>query len=379
MARRAPIADAARTDADRQRGAAKRDQLHQLRDVAAALALGDGRVGRCGRKMAPGVAGVDVKRAESGRSYYAGVVSCGSVWTCALCAAKIARGRQTEVSTLLGAHLGAGGTGLFLTLTVPHDVGTDLGVLRRDVARTWKGMQTGRAWLALKERCGIVGTVRALEVTHGRNGWHPHLHVLLLCAAPLSDAAVTELHAAIVARWARGVTRAGLRAPRADLCTLQRIYSNDAADYLAKISAVLELTRWDAKAGRESGRSPFQILASAGAGNAGDVALWREWCDGIKGARQLTWSHGLRERYAIVEATDEELASAEVAGDVLLTLSPRAWAHICRVPMLRADVLRAAERGGAADVLELLDSLPSWPADAAVTVAPRAAPRLQAA
>ena len=46
---------------------------------------------------------------------------------------------------------------------------------------------------------------------------------------------------------------------------------------------------------------------------------------------------------------------------------------ICRVPMLRADVLRAAERGGAADVLELLESLPDWPADAAVTVA-RAGP-----
>jgi hypothetical protein len=47
--------------------------------------------------------------------------------------------------------------------------------------------------------------------------------------------------------------------------------------------------------------------------------------------------------------------------------------------MLRADILRAFERGGPADVLELLDSLPHWPADAAVTVLTRAGPLSHAA
>jgi hypothetical protein len=110
------------------------------------------------------------------------------------------------------------------------------------------------------------------------------------------------------------------------------------------------------------------------------VALWREWCDGIKGARQLTWSTGLRTRYQLgEEATDEALAAAEVGGETVLILSRPAWKHVCRVPMLRADVLRAAERGGAADVLELLDTLPYWPADAAVTIATRAGPLRHAA
>jgi hypothetical protein len=68
-----------------------------------------------------------------------------------------------------------------------------------------------------------------------------------------------------------------------------------------------------------------------------------------------------------------------VGGDPVLILSAAAWKHISRVPMLRADVLRAAERGGAADVLELLDSLPYWPADAAVTVLTRAGPLPRAA
>jgi hypothetical protein len=68
-----------------------------------------------------------------------------------------------------------------------------------------------------------------------------------------------------------------------------------------------------------------------------------------------------------------------VGGETVVILSRPAWKHVCRVPMLRADVLRAAERGGPADVLELLDSLPSWPADAAVTVLTRAGPLSHAA
>ncbi len=331
--------------------------------------------------MAPGLMGVELKHAESGRAYFAGLMSCGSVWTCAVCAEKIARKRQAEVLTVLERHMAAGGVGAFLTLTVPHDRGAPLRELRRVVARAWRGIQQGEPWRRAKARFGIVGHIRALESTHGGNGWHPHAHVLVLLERPVSDAELSALHAHIFARWARAVVAAGLRAPEAHANRLTPIYSHaDAAGYLAKIHAVLELTRADGKAGKRAGRSPFEILASAGAGHAGDVALWREWCDGIKGARQLTWSEGLRDRYQLgAEASDEDAAAADVGGETAVIFSRPAWKHICRVPMLRADVLRAAERGGAADVLELLDTLPYWPADAAVTIATRAGPLRHAA
>jgi hypothetical protein len=326
--------------------------------------------------MAPGLMGVELKHAESGRAYFAGLMSCGSVWTCAVCAEKIARKRQADVLTVLERHMAAGGVGAFLTLTVPHDRGAPLRELRRIVAKAWRGIQQGAPWQRAKARFGIVGHVRALESTHGGNGWHPHAHVLILLERPVSDAELSALHAHIFARWTRVVVTAGLRAPEADASRLTPIYSHaDAASYVTKIHAVLELTRADGKAGKRAGRSPFEILASAGAGHAGDVALWREWCDGIKGARQLTWSEGLRDRYQLgAEASDEDAATAEVGGETAVIFSRAAWKHICRTPMLRADVLRAAERGGAADVLELLDSLPYWPADAAVTVLTHAGP-----
>ncbi len=368
----ASAAGAPLSEPARQSGAAHRDTLHALRDTAAALALGEGRICTCGRRPVPTAAGVEVRRAESGRAYFAGVLSCGSVWTCPVCAAKIARERQQEVSALLARHLEARGTALFLTLTVPHDVGMPLRTLRATVSSAWRKLLGGDRWRRTCDRSGIVGNVRALEVTHGRNGFHPHLHVLLFCERRLTSAELSELHAALFGRWAAAVTGDGLRAPLLEHCPMVPIYSREVADYAAKVSAVLELTRWDRKAGRESGRSPFQILATARQSPA-DAATWHAWVDGIRGARQLTYSRGLRERYAVAVATDEELASAEVGGETIATFSPSAWRAACRVPMLRADILRAAERGGAADVLELLDSLPYWPPDAVVTLA-RAGP-----
>jgi hypothetical protein len=348
--------------------------------VAAGLAQGEGRVCICGRRMAPGGIGVEVRRAESGRAYFAGLIRCGSVHTCPVCAAQIARTRQLEVTTLLGRHLATGGTALFLTLTVPHDQGQPLRELRATVAAAWSKVLGGKGWQTLRARYGLIGWIRAHETTHGRAGFHPHLHVLLFCERRVSEGEQAELHAALFGRWARAVTRAGLRAPLPGLCPMKAIYSQNVADYLTKVSAVLELTRADGKGGRGGNRSPFQVLRDYATTHRGaDAAIWREWAEGMKGARQLTFSKGLRERYAVEVTTDEEIATAEVGGDPVVILSAAAWKHICRVPMLRADVLRAAERGGAADVLELLDSLPYWPADAAVTVATRAGPLLDAA
>jgi hypothetical protein len=369
-----------RTELARQRAADRRDGRYQLRDVAAALAMGDHRVCICGRRPAPTAAGVEVRQTEGGRAYFRGLIRCGSVHTCPVCAAQIARTRQLEATTLLGRHLAAGGTALFLTLTVPHDAGQPLRELRATVAGAWSKVLGGKGWKTLRARYGLIGWIRAHETTHGPAGFHPHLHVLLFCARRMSDGEQAELHAALFGRWARAVTRAGLRAPLPGLCPMKAIYSNNVADYLTKISAVLELTRTDGKGGRGGNRSPFQVLSDyAAAGRPADAAIWREWTEGMKGARQLTFSKGLRERYAVEVTTDEEIATAEVGGDPVVILSRAAWKHICRVPMLRADVLRAAERGGAADVLELLDSLPHWPADAAVTVATRAGPLLDAA
>jgi hypothetical protein len=37
----------------------------------------------------------------------------------------------------------------------------------------------------MRSDIGFVGTIRTVEVTYGRNGWHPHVHAVVLNERPL--------------------------------------------------------------------------------------------------------------------------------------------------------------------------------------------------
>jgi hypothetical protein len=70
------------------------------------------------------------------------------------------------------------------------------------ISGAWAAIVAGRHRKTLRERFGVSGYVRAVEVTHGKAGWHPHLHVLLLTEAPLDLDELRELHRFLRERWA---------------------------------------------------------------------------------------------------------------------------------------------------------------------------------
>src|SRR6185437_11787061 len=82
------------------------------------------RVSRCGRaRLAPSPA---VALAPDGSAHFRGLVTCGSVTACPVCAAKVRQARAEEIDRALGRHLCAGGGAVFVTLTMPHDAGMPL-------------------------------------------------------------------------------------------------------------------------------------------------------------------------------------------------------------------------------------------------------------
>jgi hypothetical protein len=136
------------------------------------------------------------------------------------------------------------------------------------VSRAWASLVAGRHRRELCRRFGLVGYVRAVEVTHGRRGWHPHLHVLLLTQAPLDLDELRDLHRFLRDRWGRRVTALGFRAPALHRgVRLLPVFSADGVGgYLTKVgdeeraayTPGLELARQDLKAGRAWGsRAPF--------------------------------------------------------------------------------------------------------------------------
>jgi len=306
-----------------------------------------------------------------GYGYLSNVQRCSYAGSCPVCGGKIAQKRSEEIETAVHTQLERGGGVELFMLTLPHHVGMRLGKLLKVIAGGFARVIGGRAWSKDRERFGVIGQIKTLEATYGLNGWHPHLHVLVFTARPLTDAERDVFQAGIYGRWAGFVERSGLPLPGRELCRLQAIKSDEGlSDYLTKLAGFVddlgverrvgfEMTRHDLKEGRrgvgrsKQSRTPFQILADfAETGDDTDLQLWHEWEQGIKGKQLVRWSNGLKALMGVTEKTDEELVEEEEGGGVVCDLSGADWAEVCKRPGGFADILEIVESGGGADDVE---------------------------
>lgn len=322
------------------------------------------RVRECGRLgVLPG-GSVRVRASGSGaarRAGFSGLSTCGSVWACPVCAEKILAGRQDEVRRALSVWTGLGGRVAFVTLTMRHRQGQALGDLWDSLSYAWGAVTSGRRWKDLVGRYGVDGWLRVVEVTHGRHGWHVHIHAALFLPSSATVDQVDDLGGSMFATWAAALKRRGLSASRehgvdavlwdaADLSDGGRLADyftkQDYVDQVDAGKAALELTRADLKRGRGGNRSPFQILGDlVELGDADDLDRWEEWEKASKGRRQLTWSRGLRSRLlSDDERTDDELAAEELgsADDDLVEIPADGWRLVTTLGV-ESFILDAAE------------------------------------
>lgn len=336
-----------------------RQKRHQLRHTSGKV-LSRERVGHCGRtSYSPRV---DVWRSKHG-AHFTGVVTCGSVWVCPVCAAKITERRREEVAHAIETAYGEGGAAYMVTLTIPHYAFDRAGILKTTVAEAWRHMTKTRGWRNAKSAHGVFGFCRALEVTHGQNGWHPHLHALLFTEKPLDGDAQEALRLAIFDQWSTRVKKDLDRECSPDACDLRPATKSD---YLTKWAADRELTKMASKDGK-GGRSPWQVLDDYHNFRMDrDRKLWIEYGLAFKGAKHLTWSNGLKDRLGVHEMAEQEIAEHRdetVQEDLPLddgliegrigSIDRDAWKAICHEG-LTAAVLDAAHMGGWAAVVELL-------------------------
>jgi hypothetical protein len=312
------------------------------------------RVRKCGR-VPVGTEGnqVAVKR-QAGVCHYSGLASCGSIWACPVCSAKIRNTRASEISEATAAWDRAGHSVYMVTLTAPHDLGDRLAPLLATVADGFRAVISGRPWIRLRKQLAIAGTIRSVEVTHGVNGWHPHLHVLLFLDRDPGAEGLATLAAHIRGRWGAFIVSQGYRPPDRhhgvviDRCTS----AAEAGAYIAKTqdgaSPGNELARADLKQGRNGHRTPLEILeAFRWTGVLEDLALWHEYEKASKGHQAITWSKGLHQLLAVEDRSDEEVAAEEVGGEIVALIAAETWREVTRIPGLPAHLLDEAERGGA--------------------------------
>lgn len=328
------------------------------------------RVRACGRIMVNGQsASVEVER-DLGDARYGGLAVCGSIHACPVCSASIRHQRAEDIERAAETHLGNGGHVAMVTLTTSHSQGMALAGLWDTVSKGLRYLRSGRKAKALNDQLGLVGTIRAVEVTVGRNGWHPHVHLLLFMDGGDSiEEQVRAIERVWAERWSMGIVRQGYPAPRQPYgVRVQAVGLAAVGTYLAKVQdgfggswgPGLEIARADLKRSLDGeGRTPFVVLEDyLRDGQPQDLAIWREWETASKGRRAIVWSNGLRDRLGLdEEVSDQEAAEGSAwETDTVYVLCVEEWMAVLSARK-QYEVLEAAERGRTEAVRGLLAGL----------------------
>jgi hypothetical protein len=306
------------------------------------------RVRACGRVSHTGVGGPTLRMSE-GRAGFAGLVSCGSPWSCPMCARKIGSQRAQEIREVISAVYAEGGACGLVSLTLRHHAGHALTDSWSALRHAWGRVTSGRAYQREVKQFGITGWIACVEVTFSdRHGHHPHLHIVTCHDTPVSSELLAELGGRWFARFERALQRRGFSALEFQGGLDARIVSADSSGalgtYLSKLS--MEVTGATRKTGRRTGsRTMWQVLSDGlETGLADDLEAWFRYEHASRGRKQVTYSRGLRRRFRLAdEETDEEIADRDLGTDDLILIPAETWRY---VRDRAEELLTAAELDG---------------------------------
>lgn len=362
----------------------------------------------CGRSTLNSGGGVAIRQDDEGRVGYAGLASCGSVWLCPVCNAKIMAKRAIDVGLALTWAHANGLLVIWGSLTQRHGVNDALSDLMGLEAKAWRRVTQSKMWknentvLTVPHehvggehdrhgcpwdckrqedyvdtgRGGRVGYIRAAEITVGYHGWHPHFHPLMFWRG--SRASAEDFAGRVVAKWVESVVKLGGDALAVGGQQLEVLdpesYTAALGEYMTKSTYALayEATWSQGKNGegrkgkkRAAGTvSHWSLLAGIEeTGRTGEMIraaeLWLELEGATKSARMLTWSRGLRTFVGLThqEQKDEEIAAEEVGtvDDTVCFITAEGWRSIRDDAEIASGILSVLEEGGWPALRQYLD------------------------
>jgi len=260
--------------------------------------------------------GVIVAQTAAGTSVVLGLMRCGRIWLCPVCAATIRHKRAEEITAAVVEWIKRGGIAYLVTFTARHghtdrlaDLMDALQGTRKtaDVPRrpgAYQRLITGGTWAGrrakdghraadregIRDRIGYIGMIRATEVTVGQiNGWHPHIHAIVLVGGRTegeraekrvvdtfdpSGAALMEWEGHWRSVWTSALRKVNPQFTPDDRhgVDFKRLETerdaNDLAEYIAKTqdgkTPALELARADLKTAAGGNVTPFELLGRIG-------------------------------------------------------------------------------------------------------------------
>lgn len=247
---------------------------------------------------------------ERQKMHWGNVQRCGSIWTCPVCAKQITEKRREELLIANRKWSNMGNYLYMITLTNSHNTSHDLNFLklsqRKAMTRFFKGRKAEALMLELGKKYHITN----YEVTYGLNGWHPHHHILVFSDRYLGITAFSELEIKLKEHWINCCKLSGLPLPSMqhglDLCD-----GTFASQYISKWGLEYEMTKGHIKKGRKQSFTPFDLLqlsiTDSLVHHRESSKLFQEFAISFKGARQLSWSRGLKKLFGLNDVDDQQI------------------------------------------------------------------------
>jgi hypothetical protein len=323
-----------------------------------------------------------VKSVQSDTCHYSDLSLCGSAWLCAFCAYKIQQTRREELESLGNWCQTSGKRLIMITYTVPHTYSDRGNVTIGRLKRAMNLLKHHRAFKSSMQSIGYIGDVMSVEIRLGKNGWHPHLHIIYAVDNNASGRAILRAYNNIKDAWQVSCVAAGflpdaqpyeIRAFRAHSTQLSykntdevlAKYINKSIDDANSTSAdniANEVALGNCKKSRvadgEKSVSGFGLLDRiVRYQRPYDILRWVEYALMTKNLHMITWSRGLKAKVGIADKSD-----ADITNDHENDKEPVLGMGICHYALihqhhLRAETLQVAHELGADGVDRCLRSL----------------------
>jgi hypothetical protein len=271
----------------------------------------DHRLMGCCVRQHPMAGAVEVWRDPATNSaHFRGLEQCSRVWTCPVCAQRITRERRKELTYALAAAKLKGWAPVLMTFTLRHTRDDTLESLIDGLGAAVRRFKSGREYQDFKSEWRIQGGIKALEVTYGENGWHPHVHEIVFLDFKANSRSMDGMKRWAADLWLAALGQEGFSASYEHGLDI-RTADSDVADYVAKWGHEPRELAWGVeneiagapnKKAHFDGLTPFQLLECVGNGDAQARMLFQEYASVMQGKRQLVWTRGLR---AALEMPDE--------------------------------------------------------------------------
>lgn len=229
-----------------------------------------------------------VEVVRTGEAYhFHGVMACGSIWLCPVCASKITETRRQELREALNSGLYP----VLVSVTLSHKRGDSLDNLLDMLNSSLRKLKAGRWWQSFKQRYGISAYVSSLEFTYSvGSGFHPHKHIIFFLKSGVIDTLAFKQE--LVERYTALISQAGGYASIFHAIDMQ-FGADHASSYISKWGVVEEVTKSNLKKAKQGSYSVWE-LAEEATTQAWAREAFKEYAYATRGKKAITYSHGAR-------------------------------------------------------------------------------------